>query len=135
MAINKSEDMLLKAAAGEKPLRLALYLPSQHGDGTAIEGFEETADEVAGLLCRRFGGATTYGATGHFTCRDGLRRESVRVVEFFCAPGNLDRERHFLYGLINRLGNELDQENMALSIDGSLLLLPRTTLEAAVLVS
>lgn len=125
MAIHKSADlMLLKASGGETPLRLTVYLPGQRRDGSAVEGFEETADEIAALLYRRFGRATTYAATGNFTCGDGLRRESVRAVEFFCHPERLDAERRFLHELLLRYRGHFGQECVALSMDGSLMLMP-----------
>lgn len=125
MAIHKSADlMLLKASTGEAPLRLTVYLPGQRRDGSAVEGFEETADEIAALLYRRFGRATTYAATGNFICGDSQRRESVRAMEFFCQPERLDAERRFLHGLLLSYRGQFGQECVALSIDGSLMLLP-----------
>lgn len=81
------------------------------------------ADEVAQLLCARFEGATSYAAIGHFTGRKGIHREAVRVVEFFCSRDRLAEQRCFLHELALRLRDQLQQESIALSINGSLVLL------------
>lgn len=119
------QNALIRTAAGEKPHRLSLYLPSSREDGSPIQGFEETAESVAQLLCRRFGGATSYPATGYFLHSGGnIQREDVRVLEFYCCAAKLEREQHFIYDLARRLRVELSQRAIALAVDGSMLLVP-----------
>lgn len=121
-AENKVET-LIQLAGAKNPHRLCLYLPSQSQDGSVIEEFEDKADQIAQLLCGHFGGATSYPATGHFTGRGGIQRESVRVVEFYCSSAKLAEERKFVQELVIRLRSDFNQESMALSVNGSLILL------------
>lgn len=117
----KSDD-IMKAAGGEKPHRLFLYLPSQRKDGSAIGNFEEIADRTAETLTERFGGVTSYPATGYFNSSEGIQREAVRVLEFYCPQAKLAGEQPFIWNLVLSLHAELSQESMALSVNGSLLL-------------
>ncbi|RYD38091.1 MAG: hypothetical protein EOP86_01810 [Verrucomicrobiaceae bacterium] len=115
-------DAFMKAAKGDKPHHLLLYLPSQRRDGSAIGDFEEIADRTAQMLTEHFGGMTSYPATGYFKGSQGIQKETVQVLEFYCPQSRLVGEQPFIRKLVMSLRRELSQESMALSVNGSLLL-------------
>lgn len=115
-------DSFVKAAGGKKPHRFFLYLPSERSDGSPIGHFEEIAARTAEVLTGRFGGVTSYPATGYFKGSAGIQREQVRVLEFHCPHDRLGGEHSFIRKLVLSLCRELSQESMAVSVNGSLVL-------------
>lgn len=106
-----------------KPHRFVIYLPSCQADGAPIPGFEKKAEETARALCARFGGITSYPATGYFEgANRGAQKEAIQVLEFFCGPEELAREEAFLWSLLLKLRRRLNQESVACSLDGRMTL-------------
>jgi hypothetical protein len=106
-----------------KPHRFVIYLPSCQADGEPIPNFETLTDEMARTLCLKFGGATSYPATGYFERADhSVQKEAIRVLEFFCTPEELSRKGDFVWQLLTKLRAALQQESMACSLDGRMIL-------------
>lgn len=105
------------------PHRLVIYLPSRKKDETAIENFDRIAQVACNLLCERFGGVTSYPATGHFKKADGeIQRESVQVLEAFCEQANWQQEANYIKTLSAALAKQLAQESIACTVDGRMIL-------------
>lgn len=98
--------------------RFVLYLPSQTKDGGSIPQLEEIAGGIAAMLSRRFGGATSYPATGHF----GPQQESIQVIECFCDRSSWEKSSGYLFSLVKELAEFCDQEMIACSLDGQMVL-------------
>ncbi|WAC19076.1 hypothetical protein OVA24_17760 [Luteolibacter sp. SL250] len=98
--------------------RFVIYLPSRKEDGAEIPRLQQLASGIAGMLSERFGGATTYPATGHF----GSQREDILVIECFCGEKAWQASSSYLFSLVKALGAYCDQEMIACSLDGTMLL-------------
>lgn len=105
------------------PHRVVLYLPSQTRKHHPVFGFGEIAQRTARELCARFGGVTRYPATGYFrTDSGGIQEEEVQALEFYCSQEEWADSETWIHQLLEVLKRELDQERMACSLDGILLL-------------
>ena len=83
-----------------------------------MAGLKVLAARIAAMLSERFGGATTYPATGHF----GKQREDILVLECFCGEEAWQASSAYLYSLVKALGRYCQQEAIACSLDGHMLL-------------
>ena len=104
----------------EKPVRFVLYFPLGREDD-APRG--ELLSAVEEYLCETFGGLTSYPATGLYVSPIGkIQREPVQVLEAFADPEAWSAAHHGMHSLAGALARLLDQDSVALSVDGSLLL-------------
>ncbi len=108
---------------GALPRRFVIYIPAGPRD------LQPTADgpvteAVAIILCKRFGGVTSYPAKGSFTRDSGdIQTESVMVLESYCEPEVWDANRTFMERLAGTLASLLNQESIACSLDGRMELI------------
>ncbi len=95
------------------PKRFVIYLPAVKWE------WEDLLAGVELLLCRRFGGLTTYPATGLFQRETGaIQRESVQVLECYGELESWPEDRLILHGLAGILAAVMEQEAIACSVDG-----------------
>lgn len=112
-------------AAEQKRHRVVIYLPSQKADGGPIPNFEKLADQTAITLCGKFGGSTIYPAKGYFSSsQNAVQKEAVHVLEFFCTPQQLRDEEDFVRELLTNLVENFEQDSLACSLDGNMILVP-----------
>lgn len=100
--------------------RFVIYLPSQKRNGTEVPRLRLLAAGIAAMLSERFGGATIYPATGHF----GTQREDILVIECFCEEEAWQVSSSYLFSIVKALGQHCEQEAIACSLDGRMLLVP-----------
>jgi hypothetical protein len=75
--------------------------------------------EVQGILCKRFGGVTSYPAVGLFKRASGApEEERVQVLESFCAPDAWRENEGFLIKMAEVIGAILKQESIACQVNG-----------------
>jgi len=95
------------------PKRFVIYLPEVEAGGGKLQ------EAVELFLCRRFGGLTSYPATGLFQRESkAIQREKVQVMECYGERETWPDDRLLLYGLAAVLANVMDQEAIACSVDG-----------------
>ena len=105
-------------AARTLPVRFVIYLPES--------ATEEIRRSVETTLCERFGGVTSYASEGVFRRAEGeVQREQVRVVECYAEHEDwLQWEETYRSWLV-QLCESLEQESIACSIDGKMVLTER----------
>ena len=107
--------------------RIAMYLPSQQRDGLRIlpVARKRWQERIVNALCGLFGGATIYSAVGAWHSAERLVQENVTVIQ---AYGNESDIRSALPQLLS-LGADmlegLNQDSIAVEVDGRLLLIDR----------
>lgn len=100
------------------PVRFVIYLPEN--------ATEEIRRSVEGELCERFGGVTSYDAEGVFRrAAGGIQREQVRVVECYAEHEEWLRWEGTFRAWAGDLCERLEQESIACSIDGKMVLTER----------
>jgi hypothetical protein len=108
----------MPTASSESPKRFVLYLPRAAAEAT--EGLIPAAELI---VCRRFGGLTTYSAVGMYENKKGtVQREEVIVLEGYGESESWEYDRAILYGLAATLAVFLNQEAIGCSVDGRLYL-------------
>lgn len=111
-------------SSSELPLlrRFVIYVPAGDGSTQPVPEGALTA-AVAEILCERFGGVTSYPATGRFTLASGaIQTESVMVLESYCEQEAWNRDHAALHELAKVLARLLRQESIAYSVDGRMSL-------------
>ena len=109
----------------EKPLnrRFAVYLPSEDKSGEPIHGLEIAIDSTMSMLCDRFGGVTSFPATGRFQRDSGsIQYENIFVLESFCDIESWNESSRFLQVWVGLLAAVLRQESIACLLDGKMVL-------------
>lgn len=100
------------------PVRFVVYLP-----GSALDDIRQSVETK---LCERFGGVTSYAAEGVFKrAEGGVQREKVRVVECYAEQGDWQASEKMLLLWLAELCVRLEQESIACSIDGKMVLTRR----------
>lgn len=95
-----------------------IYFPSRKKDGSEIPRLQELTSRIAEMLSERFGGATTYPATGYF----GSQHEDILVIECFCEEKAWQASSSYLLSVVKALVISCEQEAIACSLDGRMLL-------------
>lgn len=98
--------------------RFMVYLPSKTKNGDDVSNLEQISDSLAEMLRHKFGGATRYPATGYF----GDQKEQVVVIECYCTQEDWTAASEYLHGVMQALGSYLEQESIACSLDGRMVL-------------
>lgn len=102
--------------------RFVIYVPAGDGSAQPVPDGPLTS-AVAEILCERFGGVTSYPATGRFTLASGaIQTESVMVLESYCEQEAWNRDHAALHELAKVLARLLRQESIAYSVDGRMSL-------------
>jgi hypothetical protein len=98
------------------PKRFVIYLPKS----AETKGIVSTVEL---LLCRRFGGLTTYPAVGMFEGKSkDIQREEVQVIECYGELETWEKDGPMVYGLASLLALLLSQESIGCSVEGRLYL-------------
>lgn len=108
-----------------QPHRVVLYYPAKQRDGTPVTNHEGLAQALELLLCREMGGVTRYAAVGNYTTVSGtIHRENIEVLEVYCEAIKWEEQRRFLEILAGGLARTMNQESLALAVNGRLYLIP-----------
>ncbi len=105
-------------AEGDLNRRFMIYVPSKTKEGREIDGLTEAVGKITATLRERFGGATSYPATGYF----GEHEEQILVIESYCRHEDWLASSHCLYTMVKGLAGNLQQEAIACSLDGKMAL-------------
>jgi len=100
--------------------RIAIYVPTADANGSAVDSaayVERTLSELSAL----FGGATAQAAQGAWNGANGLVREDITICYSFADALSDDALRK-IAALADRIKTDLDQESVALEVDGALYL-------------
>jgi len=109
---------------GPLPLRFVIYIPLAEEPSGRCALHREVLEEVQGILARRFGGVTSYPATGLFMRSSGrCEEEKVQVLESFCQREAWRENQQFLHVLAGAVGAILQQESIACQVDGRMHLI------------
>jgi len=100
--------------------RIAVYVPTADANGQSVDSasyVEQTLSELSSL----FGGATAQAAQGAWNGANGLVREDITICYSFADALSDDALRK-IAALADRIKTDLDQESVALEVDGALYL-------------
>ncbi len=103
--------------------RVAIRVPSQCGCGQSIPNGRHLSivEGAEQIFARAFGGAESTQVCGSYIMADGrLASEAVTVVSAFCSFEALAREVDEMRAYAVVLADSLNQESVALEIDGVL---------------
>jgi len=100
--------------------RVAVYVPTADSNGSAVDSMayvEQTLSELSDL----FGGATAQAAQGAWNGKNGLIREDITICYAF-ADSLSDSDLAQIADLAQRIKADLEQESVAIELDGALYL-------------
>jgi len=100
--------------------RIAIYVPTADANGRSVDSasyVEQTLSELSSL----FGGATVQAAQGAWNGANGLIREDITICYAF-ASALTDDDLHKIASLAQQIKSDLDQESVAVELDGALYL-------------
>jgi hypothetical protein len=100
--------------------RIRLFVPGTVGRELAAGAQRDWAEHVAAGFTARFGGSTSFSAMGSWADGRSVIREPVIVVESFATASELKRSLPEVTGLCRELGASMQQEFVALEVDGIL---------------
>jgi len=103
------------------PKKFVIYVPTETGAAPQVCG------AVENILCDRLGGVTSYPARGVFKMADSSRKtEKIQVLETYCEATDWVKQKPFLWSLAKILSAVLEQEAMAVAVDGRMELLDKS---------
>lgn len=98
--------------------KVSVYVPSTTDVNVACDNSEQVK-RVITELSQMFGGATASKAIGGWVCATGETvLEEVTIVYSFCSSEQLQANFEQVYGICERIKEEMKQEAVTLEING-----------------
>ncbi len=88
-----------------------------------IPDYDMLMEVKARDLCGVFGGVTNPAIGSFEGASKGIQSEEIRVMEFFCTEAQLSKNEGFLWELLSKMWNSLNQETPACSTNGRMVLI------------
>lgn len=103
--------------------RVTLYVPSTRNVNEEADT-SSYVEKAAELFSRLFGGSTVTPALGYWLSpAQGLVKEKTTLVFSYCSDSQLEAGIEEVVGFCEKLKEELDQEAIAVEINGELYLI------------
>lgn len=98
--------------------KVSIYVPSTQNVNVPIDNSEQVRSVIT-ELSRLFGGATATQAVGGWVSESGETiLEKVTIVYSFCTSEQLREHFEDVYGIAQRIKDEMQQEAVTLEING-----------------
>lgn len=98
--------------------KVSIYVPSTQNVNVPIDNSEQVRSVIT-ELSRLFGGATATQAVGGWVSESGETiLEKVSIVYSFCTSEQLREHFEDVYGIAQRIKDEMQQEAVTLEING-----------------
>jgi hypothetical protein len=96
---------------------VAVYIPLE------LEKSADAVDFMAKFMAKNFGGVSSYNVAGEWLDGDVMISDKIQKLVSFTSEADLDQNLKNLTRLVRHFGRLLNQECMAVELDGEMFLL------------